>query len=145
MNKILQSKRLNVSNRAKLQNWLMLFSSPWQHSLPSSKQKTCVIHCRCNRQKLMAPLSTLHIRWLSITIYQFSPTKYLLVENHKSLIFITRLYNQLQDCFRQPDTSCLHSPRHSLSTHPCRHRHSQHPSLLHLFTHHHHHQVARWA
>jgi len=39
MNKILQSKRLNVSNRAKLQNWLMLFSSPWQHSLPSSKQK----------------------------------------------------------------------------------------------------------
>jgi len=47
-----------------------------------------------------------------------------------------RLWNQLPDSFRQPHKSCLDSPPRSrhVSTHPCHHRHSQHPSLLHSFT-----------
>jgi len=49
--------------------------------------------------------------------YTFSPTNYLLIENHGSLIdryTSQRLWNQLPDLFRQRNKSCLDSPPHSL-------------------------------
>jgi len=79
---------------------------------------------------------------LLIYCHHFLPTNHILIENHRSLIYISsRLLNQLPNSFRQPSRPCLDSPLRPLvfvhsSTHLCHHRRSHHPLglLLHSFT-----------